>query len=167
MDSVVFCPEVGTSLGATAGRGSGPVERRLHCGRSPGSEGPRMEPSLESSIASWRPDVPHGLRVLCQTQKKGHTSPDVYRPDCQPHTRSHLQPWPREHARDEGPSFQSCPAQGKTHKTPEGGQLKDLPRGPFSRLLLTLKKGHDAVPTKRISCAWICERDPGRGGRQV
>lgn len=116
-----------------------------------------MEPNLESTMAAWRPDVPRRLRVLCQTQKKGHTSPDVYKPDCHPHTRSHPQPWPPEHVMSAGSSFPPRPTQCKTHKTPEGGRLKDLPLGPFSQLLLTLQKGHGAVPTKRISCSCVWE----------
>lgn len=138
---------------ATVGRKSCRMEGRLSCGWSPGNKGPpQVEPNLESNIAALRPDVPCRLRVLCQTQKKGHMSPDVYKPDCHPHTSSRQQPWPHRHIMDAGSLFQPFPAQCKTHKTSKGGQLKDLPLGPFSQLLLTPKKGHFAVPTRKISC---------------
>lgn len=131
-------PSWSDSPGATVGKDSCQMEGRLSFGWSAGSE-------CECETGKQLRCSPPGLRVLYQTQRKEHTSPDVYKPDCHPHASSRQLPWLHCQTTDAGSSFQPCPA--KLTKP-----LEWTVKRPASWVPLPtptpLKKRHDAVPTK-------------------
>lgn len=84
-------------------------------------------PHLESNVATLRRPVAPGLRALCQTLKKGHIVPEIYKPDGHP-TLVHISSSACEGTRwMPDVNFNPAPAQLKSNKIPEGAQLKDLP----------------------------------------
>lgn len=116
LDSMVLRPQVGVRVSGWGRKkelsDAGKTERE----GSPGgghNEGPQWSPPGKQRCCIERPGGPL-LWVLCQTQKKGHLSPGIYRPACHPHKV----PWPRRHTMDAGSSFQPCPSPAQHAQDP-------------------------------------------------